>query len=251
MTWQRTMKCLCVTWLMLGLAAFSSLAQSPEPANGKSNGHAPDAMAFSFVRIEWEGGRTGFGRGFGGRGPLWAHDYPTAEQNLYVALDALTTLPITFENKVLSLRDEAIFDFPLLYICEVGYWTPDEEEAKFLSEYLKRGGFLIVDDFRSDFEWSNFVRQMQRIVPEAPQLLELDHPVFHCFFDFTELGLHSPYWGLTPHYYAIFDSEGRMMALINYNNDIGDGWEWPETDREFSTEAFKLGINYLIYAMTH
>jgi hypothetical protein len=239
---------------MLVSTAFCSFAQAQAPAaNGKvTNGHGPDAMAFTFVRVEWQGGRTGFGLGFaGGRVPLWAHDYPTAEQNFYVALDALTSLPITFENKILTLREQAIFDFPLLYICEVGYWAPDEEETKMLGEYLNRGGFLIVDDFRSDFEWSNFVRHMQRIVPEAPQLLDLDHPVFHCFFEFSELARHSPYGGLTPHYYAIFNADGRMMALINYNNDIGDGWEWPESDREFSTEAFKLGINYLIYAMTH
>ncbi|MCG3155394.1 MAG: hypothetical protein DKINENOH_02000 [bacterium] len=243
------MKQFCLAALLLGLAPLAGWTQTPRAAGNGTP--PPDATAFTFTRVEWESGRSGFGMGFGGRGPLWAHDYPTAEQNLYIALEALTTLPLTFENRIVRLQDEAIFDLPLLYMCELGYWTPADEEVKRLREYLRRGGFLLVDDFRNDHEWYNFVQQMERVVPEPPQELALAHPVFHCFFEFEELGRHAPYFGLQPHFYAIFDEHGRMMALINYNNDIGDGWEWPENDREFSTEAFKLGINYLIYAMTH
>jgi len=235
---------------LASLALPARLQSQEQGANGKSSVFGvPENQAFTFVRVEWSGERYGFG--MSGGGPLWAHDYPIGEQNLYTALNALTTLPLTFETKILKLDDEAIFDYPFLYICEVGYWTPAPKEIEFLREYLKRGGFLLVDDFRSSFEWSHFKRQMQHIADEPPAPLTLDHPVFHCYFDFEQLGDHSPYWGMTPSYYAIFDSDGRMTAIINYNNDIGDGWEWPETDRVFSTEAFKLGINYIIYSMTH
>jgi hypothetical protein len=226
-------------------------AQDLKPSAPASNGISPSGQAFTFTRVEWEGRRLGYGFSGPGNGPLWAHDYPVAEHNLYIAINALTSLPITYENKVLTLADDAIFDFPFLYICEVGYWSLEEKEAERLAEYLARGGFLIVDDFRGGFEWSNFLEQMKRVTPQSPQPLTVDHPIFHCFFDFDHLLGYAPYGGLSPRYYAIYDDAGRMVAVINHNNDIGDGWEWPETDEVFSTEAFKLGINYLIYAMTH
>jgi hypothetical protein len=232
------------------LPALLYAQEDPPAANGKNSLLlTPGAQGFTFVRIEWNGESHGFFAR--GNGPLWAHDYPTAEQNFYTALHALTAVPMTFENKILTLGDDAIFDFPLLYICEVGYWIPAKAEADRLQEYLQRGGFLIVDDFRGGFEWRNFYAQMQRIVPEPPQPLSFDHPVFHCFFEFEHAGDHAPYWGMTPSFYGLYDQKKRMIGIVNYNNDIGDGWEWPETDQEFSTEAFKLGINYLIYAMTH
>ena len=224
------------------------VAQPQQPTHGVPRA-AANPNTFTFVRVEWQGERYGFsGRG---NGPLWAHDFPTAEQNLYTAINALTSLPLNYEYKTIALHDEAIFDFPFLYICEVGYWTPNAQEIAILSEYMQRGGFLLVDDFRGGFEWRNFAAQMQRIVPHEPRPLELTHPIFHCFFEFERLGEHSPYWNMTPQYYGIFDDKGRIMAMINYNNDIGDGWEWPESDEVFSMEAFKLGINYLVYAMTH
>jgi len=239
-----------IFWAFVLLAQSEiSFAQASTPP--ASNGVTPPAQAFTFVRVQWEGGRSGLGFSGRGNGPLWAHDFPTAEQNLYTAINALTSLPLTNENKILSLTDDAIFDFPFMYICEVGYWTITEKEVERLAEYLSRGGFLIVDDFRGGYEWSNFLDQIQRVTPKAPQPISIDHPIFHCFFDFDRLGDHAPYGGLTPRYYALFDDKGRMIAIINHNNDIGDGWEWPQNDEAFSTEAFKLGINYLIYAMTH
>lgn len=222
--------------------------ETPHAQNGMANS-SPVTSTFTFVRVEWQGENYGFsGRG---NGPLWAHDYPAAEQNLYTALNALTNVPLNYEYKIISLNDEAIFDYPFLYICEVGYWAPNEKEIEILREYLQRGGFLLIDDFRGGFEWRNFEAQMQRIIPQKPRPLELSHPIFHCYFEFELLGEHSPYWNMTPQYFGLFDTKGRLMAVINYNNDIGDGWEWPESDEIFSTEAFKLGINYIIYAMTH
>lgn len=244
--------------LLLRVALACALASSPPAShaqtqtgrtqNGVANSPA-SASTFTFARVEWQGERYGFsGRG---NGPLWRHDYPTAEENLYTAINALTSLPLNYEYKIVKLDDEAIFDYPFLYICEVGYWSPSEPEIAILGEYLQRGGFLMVDDFRGGGEWRNFTAQMQRVAPQAPQPIPLDHPIFHCYFEFEQLGRHSPYWNMTPQYFGLFDEKRRLMAIINFNNDLGDGWEWPESDEVFSTEAFKLGINYLIYAMTH
>jgi len=96
----------------------------------------PEMQAFTFVRVEWQGMAGNVPRSRFRSGPLWAHDYPTAERNLYTAINAVTSLPVTFEKKILSLDDEAIFDYPLLYICEVGYWSPSRREVKGLREYL-------------------------------------------------------------------------------------------------------------------
>jgi len=242
---------LAAAWAVLFMIAVVAGCPATGTAQHGTNGKArpaAEAQAFTFVRVAWQGLRIGSGLG---RGPMWAHDYPTAEQNLYTALEAMTSLPLTFENKILRLDSEEIFDLPFLYICEVGYWVPSAKESEALREYLQRGGFLIVDDFRGGFEWRHFLKQMREIVEWPPRKLALDHPIFHCFFDFEQLGDHAPYWGLVPVHYAIYDDKDRMVAVINYNNDIGDGWEWPDSDVEFSTEAFKLGINYLIYSMTH
>jgi hypothetical protein len=210
------------------------------------------AQEFTFVRVQWETSRQSYGFAFRGDGPLWAHDYPVAEQNLHTAVTALTCVPMNEESKILRLDEEELFEFPFLYICEVGYWALSDREAEVLREYLLRGGFLLVDDFRSTFEWSNFEEQIRRVLPDSPlQRLTIDHPIFHCFFDFEHLLEYAPYGGLEPRYYAILDKAGRIMVLVNYNNDIGDGWEWPESDRTFSTEAFRLAINYIVYAMTH
>ncbi|MGH7451577.1 MAG: DUF4159 domain-containing protein [bacterium] len=241
-----------IRWPLLSVGLiWSEVIFAQTPSAPMTNGTPPSAQAFTFVRVQWESGRFGYGFSGRGNGPLWSHDYPTAEQNFYTALTALTSLPLTHDNKILTLENEEIFDFPFLYICEVGYWSINEKETAKLAEYLARGGFLIVDDFRGGYEWSNFLDQIKRVTPQAPKLLNLDHPIFHCFFDFDRLGDHAPYGRFTPQYYAIYDDEGRMVAIINRDNDIGDGWEWPENDEVFSTEAFKLGINYLIYAMTH
>ncbi len=210
---------------------------------------APDE--FTFVRIQWrENGLRNFA--FVTNAPLWAHDYPTAEKNLYKALDLLTSIRVADHYEVLTLSDERIFEYPLLYMCEVGWMRLSEAEVKGLREYLLRGGFVIVDDFRGPVELQNFRSEMKRVLPNY-RLTQLskNHPIFHIFFDVTDLYRPGPNWHLIPRYYGIFDDHNRMMVLVNFNTDVGDGWEWPESLGDFSTESFELGINYLIYAFTH
>lgn len=208
---------------------------------------------FTFVRIQWTDNGIRYGYGFSTTAPLWAHDYPTAEHNFYTALKALTSIKISEEYKVLTFSDDEIFEYPFIYACEIGYLTLSEVEVKRLREYLLRGGFLMVDDFRGVFEWQNWMREIRKVLPDNPiKELNLSHPIFHCFFDLKDIHEPTPYLGgVPPRYLAIFDENDRIMVLINYNNDVGDGWEWPEEYGKFSTEAFKLGINYLIYSLTH
>lgn len=232
------------------------------PALQRADGPAYDGR-FTFLRVRFgeSGGglrRGGFGRG---REPVWAHDMPRAETNFARILAETTTLdPYMDGGRVLALDDPELFKYPVAYIVEVGYWNPADEEARALREYLLKGGFLIVDDFRGDHIY-NFVDQMRRVLPEA-EIVELDpaHPVFDSFFHIEDpsTALIAPtYRQYVPRYLGIFednDPSKRLMAVLNYNNDIGEYWEFSDRGYypiDLSNEAYKFGVNYIIYGMTH
>lgn len=132
-----------------------------------------------------------------------------------------------------------------------------DEQAQNVRSYLLRGGFLIFDDFENE-QWDNFEAQIMRALPEY-RLIELDisHPIFHSFFDLKTIYFPHPLVPVTPSYFGIFednDPSKRMMVIVNYNNDIAEYWEW--SDRAYfpidiTNEAYKLGVNYVVYAMTH
>jgi hypothetical protein len=244
--------------------------QSPPPAWPIDPQFKADV--FTFVRIQYDSSVTWFGR------PKWAIDYQDADLNLSSRLQQLTSMKVDPSGRVLQLTDPALFDYPFIYIVEPGDLYFSDEEVKALRRYLLSGGFLMVDDFWGEREWENFYLEMKRVFPERePQELRLDHPIFHCVFDLKEkpqipnvgLGTQSqipghPYYGITwerpdartPHFKALFDDRGRMMAIICHNTDLGDGWEREGENelyfREFSEKkAYPLGINILFYAMTH
>ncbi|GIW51225.1 MAG: hypothetical protein KatS3mg081_0580 [Gemmatimonadales bacterium] len=215
---------------------------------------------FVFLRLRYNTSGS-FGGYFGG-GPGWAHDYPRAERHLMKLLSELTSIrPFMDGGNVLSADDPEIFKYPVAYLSEPGFWTLSDEEATNLRNYLLKGGFLIVDDFEGA-HWINFEAMMRRVLPDAV-FVELDpsYPIFHSFFDIDSLeyltyGNYRSARGPAT-YYGIFennDPKGRLMVIVNYNNDIGDYWEWSDTGFfpiELSNEAYKLGINYIVYALTH
>ncbi|MFQ5708419.1 MAG: DUF4159 domain-containing protein [bacterium] len=211
------------------------------------------AEQFTFIRIRWTDNGIRYGYGFSTTAPLWAHDYPRAEKNLYNVMKATTNIKVAKEYNILTFADDEIFEYPFIYACEIGYLKLSESEIKNLREYLLRGGFLMVDDFRFPVELNNWIREIRKVLPDRPMVeLHINHPIFHCFFDLKDIEEPTPYlpnW--PPKYYGIFDDQGRLMVMINYNTDVGDGWEWPDVDPGFSTESFKLGINYIIYSLTH
>ncbi len=207
---------------------------------------------FTFVRIRWTDNNIRYGYGFSTGAPLWAHDYPQAEENFYLAIQAATSIKISEDNKVLTFADEEIFNYPFIYACEIGYLTLSEPEVDNLREYLLRGGFLMVDDFRLPWEWRNWLREIRKVLPDASlRRLPGNHPIFHCFFDLDNIHARTPYLDVPPEYWGLFDANGRLMVLVNFNNDVGDGWELPESTPDFSTLSYKLGINYLVYYYTH
>lgn len=222
---------------------------------------------FTFVRIRYSMGEFGMGFRFRyGNQTSWAVDYPTAEENFLLALQRGTYLPIEERALNFSLTDDRLFDFPFAYIVEVGYLQMNQQEADFLREWLQRGGFLFIDDFHGPREWANFVEQISVVFPNRPiQNIPVDHPIFHCYYDFDFYpqvpGLGSILRGTTyekggvhAECKGIFDDHGRLMVLINHNVDLGDSWEHTgdyNYPRHYSILGYKLGINYIVYALTH
>lgn len=214
-----------------------------------------------------------FTRGiYGGRfededwGPRWAVDYPKADQQFLVALKRLSRVDAPASEHALELSAPELLDYPFLYMLEVGALSLDEEQAQALRHYLLAGGFLVIDDFWGDWDWGNFEMQMARVFPEFDIVeIPLDHPVFHAFYDISEVlqvpNVHQASGGPTheqggriPYVRGIFDNRGRLMVLINWNTDLGDAWEWadaPYYPLRYSTYAYQMGINFVIYAMTH
>ncbi len=215
-----------------------------------------DVNLFQFVRIRYNGYVDILGMGRFGP-PPWMHDYPRAEKNFLKILLEVTSVQTTPDSYlILDLDDPEIMNYPSLYVSEPGYWNITDEEAANLREYLTRGGFMIFDDFRGTQELKNLTTAMKKVLPERSfQELTLDDPIFHCFYDIETLDMIPPYnVPGKPKFYGMFDDKKRLLAVANYNNDIGDYWEWADesfTPVSLSNEAFKFGVNYIIYGLTH
>ncbi len=190
----------------------------------------------------------------------WSHDYPEGEQHLMKILEELTYLgPHTDQSNVMALDDPDLFKFPIAYLSEPGGWYMTDHEADTFRAYLQKGGFLIVDDFRFQ-HWPIFEEQMLRILPQAQfvDLTEAD-PIFHdAFFQIKNLAtMPQNYDPGPPIFRGIYednDPSKRLMVLINYNTDVSEFWEWSSTGLkpvDENNEAYKLGVNYIIYGMTH
>jgi hypothetical protein len=217
---------------------------------------------FTFARLRYDEGISAggfFGRRRGGGAP-WSHDYPRAETHLMKILSELTTIePYEGEmgSSIVSLGDPELFKYPVAYMSEPGYWTMTDAEALNLRNYLLKGGFLIFDDFRG-YDWNNFEAQLRRVLPDARlAALDVSHPVFQTFFATQSLQFQQYYDRGTPEFVGVFednDPAKRLMIIANYNNDIGEYWEWSDTGYvaiDLSNEAYKFGVNYIVYGITH
>lgn len=198
----------------------------------------------------------------------WATDFPKADrQFLYVIGRTLELLDLYELENPVRLDDPALLDFPFLYALEVGGMSLTEPEVEGLRDYLERGGFLVIDDFWGTWEWEHFEDQIRKVFPDRP-IVELtpEHELFNAFYEINEIiqvpsvaraRRGGPTWeqdGYEPHVRGIFDDDGRLMVVINWNTDLGDAWEWsehPDYPFEYSNFAHKLGVNFIIYSMTH
>ena len=242
--------------ILLGAATVAA-TQRPRltPATGTDSTY--DGR-FAFVRLRWGSDLGSFRRG--GFGSAWNHDYPRAEQHLSLILQELTALDIhTDHSLVLSLDDPELLKYPIAFMWEPGFWNLTDREAAAFRAYLLKGGFAVFEDFDGDQQWSHFEAQMRRVLPEA-RFVRLDntHPIFDAFFRVKDIdAIVHPMSGDDPSYYGVFednDPSKRLMVVANYNNDVPEYWEWSGEGLypvDASNEAYKLGVNYVIYALTH
>ena len=221
-----------------------------------SYGNPPYDASFVFSRIRYSPGLGGF-RGFGSS--AWSHDYPAGDLYLTQVLDDLTRLRVRpNRSNVLDLDDPTLFQNPIIYVSEPGFWAVSPSEAENLRAYLLKGGFIIFDDFEGPAQWQNMADQMARALPEHVWVeIDVEHPIFHSFFDVDALDVPHPSVRVEPAFYAMFasnDLDGPMIALANHNSDLAEYWEWSARDVfpvEITSGAYELGVNYIVYGMTH
>jgi len=272
------MKRILVVLSLVLIAAFIALGTF---AQADSPDDVPD---FYFTRLAYtENGIRGWGWAesegytcpeFGGGGFFprqsvgWGMDYPGADCKFMGGIHRLTGLRVHPHPNVVDIMDDDLFKFPYAYIVEPGGMDLTTLEAERLREYLLRGGFLHVDDFWGLWERTNFAIQMRKVFPDRElKPLPLSHEIFHTFFDIEEIiqvpGQRAgcdggPTWespdDRSPAIYGISDDAGRVMVVVTYNSDLGDAWEYmdlPCYPVKYSGQAYRLGMNFIVYAMTH
>lgn len=226
---------------------------------------------FHMARMVYaDGGARSRGR-FGMRRGWWAIDYPQAETHLIGGIRRLTNINSSDDSHHIQLMNDAIFDHPWLFAQQIGQggWSPSDEEAARLREYLLKGGFLVIDDFHGQREWPTLVNAMQKVLPNYTIVdLTTADEVFHVLYDLDTLtqipgerhlyragdgSIQAQLEG-PQRWSGIYDEEGRLIVAINFNMDMGDAWEHaddPYYPEPMTALAYRFGVNYLIYAMTH
>jgi Domain of unknown function (DUF4159) len=268
-------KFVVVPLVLLAALLITSVAQRPfdDFQNFRQRRRPPSTTAasgpsfgeYTFVRTIYDSPRSR--RGYYGGG-TWTTDYPEADNNFIVGLRewAGTNLKIAPRPEQLEVTDDRIFDYPILYAVEPGFMDLSTEQAARLREYIARGGFIFWDDFWGEPEWENVQEQIHKIDPEFEiQDLPLSHPIFHSYLDVEEVvqvpnvynaqrGVTSEKGGIVPHYMGVLNKKGRVVGFISRNCDMGDAWEWindPSYPVKYGLPAYKVGINVVIYAMSH
>ena len=257
--WVRVSMIVAVSVAIAG-AALAQFRRAPTRTVGPRP-NIPYDGRFTFVRLNYTTAPGGY---FYGGEPAWAHGYPIAEQNLMAIMNEVSFLA-PHKNEINSFRldDPALFRYPIAYVIEPDWWTMTDKEARALRDYLQKGGFLIVDDFkgrnfRGGGGWEVFERNMKRALPQGRFVdLDISHPIFHSFFEIKSLDVPQAYVNGHALFRGLFeenDPTKRLQIMVNFNTDISQFWEWSGTGLRSipdTNESYKLGVNYLIYGLTH
>ena len=206
---------------------------------------------YTFARIKYPLGEYG-------RDIKWSHDYPRGERHFTKIVQELTSVQTRTENSnIIGLDEAELGHYPIAYLCEPGFWRPTDAEVLGLRNYLTKGGFIIFDDFAGDRDWANLEEGMKRVYPTLTWLpLDPKDIVFDAFYHVKSLEYKHPYYGMKSEFLGLFennDRKKRMLAVANYNNDISELWEFSDEGLfsvDQSNEAYKIGVNYIIYALT-
>ncbi len=251
-----------ITVALLLLTAFAALAQRTWQREGELSTDRASYAEFAFTRIIFD---SGF-QALPGPGNTAWRDWPESDMHFIKGVRRLTAVDIEDGSRAIRLTDEQLFDRPWIYALEVGTWRLSDAEADNLREYLLRGGFLVVDDFHGSYQWSGFMRSMRKVFPDRSiEDIKEDDAVMNMHFDVDKskpipgimalrFGVTWEHDGYTPTWRGIYDDDGRLMVVINFNVDMGDAWEMadqPWYPEEYTALAYRFGVNYVLYAMTH
>jgi len=263
--------------LFLNLAGFAQRFRLQDPEDDAPRPNFPAQAEFHFIRVEYTdlpeyhrywsyASRNGTGEGW------WLVDWPDADDHFSTGVQRLTRTD-TGDPRHLRLTDERLFEYPWIYATQTGWWGLTDAETKRLREYLMRGGFIVVDDFWGQEQWDVFRETMDRVLPghTITDIAETDS-VMHVLYDINEkdrtfipgtrhLGIgpggkvrvYQPP-GTSPAWRAMYDNKDRMVVAVNFNTDVGDAWEYADSPlypEQMTALAYRYGINYLVYAMTH
>jgi hypothetical protein len=235
-------------------------------------GDYQEKTEFAFARLMFPGGwNDGYRGRFDGDWrdglTLWTQDYPRADRHFSEALKRLTRIHVRSVEQPINLDENEEFEFPWVYAVQVGEWGLTPRQGTEMREYLLRGGFFMADDFHGNVERKVFEDSMKLVFPER-QIIDIpdDDPVFHLVYDLTDRVQvpgqehlrqgckNCEDGGRGAHWRGIYDDRGRVMIAISYNSDLGDGWEWADSPRypeKAASMAIRIGVNDVVYAMTH
>ena len=270
-------------WLSIAgtVAAFEALSQVPFrefPGVEYELGTIPlpvdayEKTEFAFARLMYRqavGGRGGYGRE---RGPwyagdsIWTQDYPRADRHFLQAVRRLTRIHVRSVEQPINLDEGGQYDWPWLYAVQAGRMQLTDSQARGLREYLLRGGFFMADDFWGEYDWATFMENMRTVFPDRqPVELTNSDVIFHTVYDLNDRyqvasrgsslrGVSYKCQNCPDHWHGIFDDHGRLMVAITFQSDVGDSWEWadePTYPQEYAALGIRIGVNYIVYAMTH
>lgn len=230
----------------------------------------PERAEFAWSRLQYDpavGSQGGYGWGWGyRRRGLWSTDYPKADRTFLDALKRLTRVNARSYEQVVNLNNDDVYNYPFLYAVQVQSWTFTPAQAAKLRDYLLKGGFLMVDDFHGTEDWDNFMAGMRLVFPHRAVVdLPDNDEIFHVLYNlddkfqvpgeqYVNTGRTYEKDGYVAKWRGIRDDDGRVMVAICHNMHLGDAWEWadsPQYPEKFAGMAFRIGVNYVIYAMTH
>jgi hypothetical protein len=222
-------------------------------ADGSQDGPEPrdiDRSGFVYARIRYHM------LPFRMREVPWHHDYPEGDETFPDSLQRLTGTYTTRQSyQIVDIDSKDLFQYPFAYLCEPGYLDLQPADVENFREYLDRGGFVMVDDFRGFNDLDNLITQLKKVYPDRDiARLDVAHPIFHSFFDMATLDMRPPYGTEPVQFLGLSDPKGRLQMIIDYNNDLSEFWQWLDEGQAplaESANSVRLGVNYALYAMTH
>jgi Domain of unknown function (DUF4159) len=241
-----------ITRRVLPLVALLTATVCFAQGFGRRSIEQNEPPATEFVAARWHFGTNG---AIGHMG--WSHNYPQSDQHLNAFLMRVTRLDVEESSyRIVELGSDEVFDYPFAYVSEPGEMELTPEEVDNLREFVARGGFILMDDFDGPWQWDQLRSQVRRAFPGSVfQPLDLDHPVFRTYATLdtlADMAENVPGGSIT--YYGLFTDTGQLAILAGHNNDLANFWDWygdGNMPLKPSTDAFRLGTNAVLYAVTH